>query len=135
MLIARRAAGEYAIIPNVRKIAEEHRKNRNPEDRVFLEFARLVLQKSYGWDDYERLAKQVLKIIPHPFGPPVERKTPLASAPEQPAKRKKGQRKCGVCSGVGHNSRTCPNKPNTPTMTFDDGIERLTPGYDPNPPG
>lgn len=129
--IARRAAGEYAIIPAVRRIVNEHRKNRDLDDQVFLEFASLTLQKSYKWEDYERLAKRVLAIIPHPNGKQVYH---TDAAPPQPAGKKRRTVTCGICSGKGHNARSCPAKPDAPTMTSDDGIERLTPGYDPNPP-
>lgn len=138
LLIARRAHGEYAIIPNVRKIVEAHRKNRRPEDAVFLDFARLVMRKSWDWDDYERLARAVLEVIPEPYGTPWWKKPRTepkpAGATPAPKKKKKRVIRCGICSGSGHNSRTCPNKPDTPTVTHTDGIERLSPGFDPNPP-
>jgi len=138
--IARRAAGSFAIIPAVQRIVEAHKKNRNPDDAVFLEFARLVLRKSFTWDEYERQSQLVAAIIPHPFGIPWHLKEKLepADAPEvAPTKKKKKARrvvKCGICAGEGHNARTCPSKPDTSTVTHTDGIERLSPGFDPNPP-
>jgi len=135
-LIAKRAHGSYAIIPNMRRIVDAHRKNKNPEDAPFLAFARLALKKSYAWDDYERLARAVLAIIPEPYGTPFW-KLPPKEDPEDaplPVPKAKPKRKCGICSERGHNARTCPNKPDTPTVKHTDGIERLSPGFDPNPP-
>lgn len=136
MLIARRAFGEYSIIPQVRTIVSQHRKNRNPDDQVLLEFARLVQQKSWDWKEFERLQKAVMEIIPEPYGTPWWKKPRSESKPAGTTtpKRKKRVIKCGICSGEGHNARTCPSKPNTPTVTHTDGIERLSPGFDPNPP-
>ena len=139
-LIARRAGGEYAIIPTIRNILTKHQKNRNPEDAPFLDFARLVLRKTIPWDEYMSQAKIVLDLYPEPFGPPWNKQGlegpipgpyPESEAPKKKTKKKR-QRKCGICSEPGHNARTCPQKPATPTMTSDDGIERLTPGFDPN---
>lgn len=69
-LIARRARGEYAVDSVVRKIASEHRKNRLPGDKPFLEFAWLISKKNYSWDDYGKLSREVMTIMPHPFGEP-----------------------------------------------------------------
>jgi len=139
LLIAQRAQGSYAIIPQVRRIVSAHQKNRNPEDAPFLEFARLTLRKSHAWDDYERLGRAVLAIIPEPHGTPfwkLPKPDPVEPAGEDKvrAPKQKRSRKCGICSERGHNARTCPNKPDTPTVTHTDGIERLSPGFDPNPP-
>jgi hypothetical protein len=137
VLIARRAAGEYAIIPSVERIVREHRKNRILDDQVFLEFARLATKKSYSQDEYDEKARAVLSIIPQPWGPgPKEMdQYPAETTPASSKKtRKKRIIKCGICAGEGHNARTCPNKPDTPTVKHTDGIERLSPGFDPNPP-
>jgi hypothetical protein len=129
-LIARRAAGEYAIIPAVERIVRDHKKNRNPDDQVFLDYARWALTAKWNAKDYERLATAVLAIIPEPFGPPWWKRIDETPAPTL-TKRK---RKCGLCGQPGHNARTCPDKTSGPTMTYSDGNERLTPGFDPNPP-
>ena len=125
----------------MRSVVAEHKKNRCPEDDVFLSFARLVMQTSWGWDEYECRARAVLKIIPHPHGIPWHlKKTEPAGTdeslekPVQRTDRKKRIIRCGICSASGHNARTCPNRPDTPTVTHTDGIERLSPGFDPNPP-
>jgi len=139
-LIAQRAGGSYAIIPNIRQIVQEQVKNRNPDDAVFLEFARLVIRKSFEWDEYEVQAKSILAIIPFPFGRPkplIEKIEPADDLEIAPTKKKEKARRavtCGICGGEGHNARTCPNKTDTATVTHTDGIERLSPGFDPNPP-
>jgi hypothetical protein len=92
-----------------------------------------------------RLAHAVLELVPKPFGHPWDKQPPKGPIPgpypdaKPPKKRKKKkrqkkQRKCGICSTPGHNARSCPDKPDTSTVVHDDGIERLTPGFDPNPP-
>lgn len=84
ILIARRAGGEYAVIDRIRKLVSSHRKNRNPEDEVYLSFARLSVRQSFSWDDYEEKAKAVLELIPRPW-------SPLAT-PGEPRKQKKTKR-------------------------------------------
>ena len=140
LLIARRAGGEYGVIPQIRKIAALQKKGeREDTDAIFFDFARLVLQKSWSMDEYLRLQKAVLTEIPEPRGEPFWKK-PQPAPEVEPAgtvalpKKKKRVITCGICEGVGHNARTCPAKPNTPTVTHTDGAERLTPGFDPNPP-
>jgi len=130
-LIARRASGEYAIVSRVEKIVREHKKNRDPADANLLEFARLVTKKTWSWDEYSRLQKIVLEEAPEPWGPRLRPKQPKQS--KQP-KRSKRVVRCGICGGEGHNARTCAERPDTPTVQYTDGIERLSPGFDPNPP-
>lgn len=124
-LIARRAAGEYACAPQLRKISL---KSRDPDDAVYLDFLRLVLQRSFNIEDYERLQLKVLEQHPHPFGLPPKKKT-TKSVSKQSTKR---VYKCRVCDGPGHNARGCPNKPEGPTTTDTDGFTRLSPGFDPS---
>jgi hypothetical protein len=69
-IIAQRAAGSYAIVPQLQKIIIDHRKSKSIKDMPFLEFGRLVMKKSWDRDEYERLQRAVLNIIPHPFGIP-----------------------------------------------------------------
>jgi hypothetical protein len=133
ILIARRAAGEYGVVSAVRRIVDAHKKNRNPDDAIFLEFSRLIFQKSWRNEDYERLQRSVLAVIPEPWGPPFWKREPKPE-PAGTTRKKRRIVKCGLCSGEGHNARTCPSKPSTPTATYTDGIERLAPGFDPNPP-
>ena len=133
LLIARRAAGEYGSISQVEKIVRDHKRNREPADAMFLEFAILVTKKSWPWDDYERLQKLVLTEIPEPWGP--KRQVLIPEDQEQPHQSKRRVVTCGICGGTGHNARTCPSRPDTPTVQHTDGIERLSPGFDPNPPG
>ena len=85
-LIARRAAGEYATIPQLRRLVTEHRKNRILEDQVFLEFARLALKSSWSRDDYREKSQAVLDIIPEPWGTPW---TKLEGIEVVPAKRRR----------------------------------------------
>jgi len=133
VFIARRAAGEYGIVPAVERILRANRKNRNPDDRVFLDFARLILQKRLPPAEYERLGKAILAIIPEPFGTPWWKKKPEPPKWSKPSKR---QITCRICSQPGHNARTCPDKPKDGSSTVDcaDGLTRLAPGFDPNPP-
>jgi hypothetical protein len=134
LLIARRAMGEHSIIPNVRMIVSSHRKNRTPNDQIFLEFARLTVKKSWDMDDYERLARGVLEIIPEPYGTPWWKRSQPAGT-STPTKQRRVSR-CRICSEPGHNARTCPDKPSDGSATVDcaDGLTRLAPGFDPNPP-
>jgi len=84
VLIARRAGGEYAAIPQIRKLVANHHKNRNPDDEVYLSFARLSVRKSWDWDDYEEKAQAVLAFIPHPWSPDAAPKEPK----KEPDRRK-----------------------------------------------
>ena len=134
-IIAQRAAGSYAILPRLRRLMQDHKKNRSPEDAVFLEFGALVLKKSWDWAEYERLQRLVLTEVPEPWGPQVRRKErPAGDVDEVPKPKKKRTVTCGICGGQGHNARSCSDKPDTPTITHTDGFERVKPGYDPNPP-
>jgi len=116
---------------------QEHKKNRDPDDLVFLEFGRLVLKNSWDWSDYDRMAQEILTLEPEPWGPGIYREPAVIAPP--PVRKKSGKKKrtvrCGICSGEGHNARGCPNKPDTPTVKHTDGFERLSPGFDPNPSG
>ena len=107
-----------------------------------MEFCRLVTKQTIPWDEYMRQAKIVLDLFPEPFGPPWDKKgldgpipppTRESKAPKK--KRKKRTVTCGICGEQGHNARGCSNKPDAPTVKHTDGIERLAPGFDPNPPG
>lgn len=128
-IIASRAGGSYADNAALRQIVSEHKKNKSADDAVFLAFARLVCQKSFTSVQYETLQKQVLALVPYPFGV-----LPLPKAIEEEPPKQPRRRRCGLCGTLGHNARGCPSKPDTPTMTHNDGIERLPPGFDPNPP-
>jgi len=141
LLIARRAAGEYSINFEIRQIVSGHQKNKNATDTPFLEFARLTQKSSWDDDDYERLGKVVLQEIPYPHGIPWwERPGHPAGTRETtkvPAReRKRRAITCRICSKTGHNARTCPDKPkgDSPTVDCADGLTRLAPGFDPNPP-
>lgn len=139
--IAQRAAGSYVVNAQVARISRDHKKNKEPGDQIFLEFARLVQGASFSIKEYERLQRAILSEIPHPHGTPwIEtepagsRKPPTQATVVKASRKTKGQRKCGICGLMGHNARTCSSKPDTPTVKHTDGIERLTPGFDPNPP-
>lgn len=129
-MIAMHAGG--AVIPKVERIVKAHRKNRNPDDKVFLDYANWALTQKWTKEKYIRLATAVLDIIPEPYGTPWQKRPPK----EEPLPKRTKTRTitCGICSFKGHNARGCPNKPDTPTVAHTDGIERLTPGFDPNPP-
>lgn len=150
-MIARRAGGEHAVNDVVARIVRAHKSNRDPDDEVFLDFARLIQQRSYEWDEYARLQRKVLNIISDPWGTEdvtrVRRKARVRTEPETTVpdaaivevagpdpKTKKRVVTCGICGLTGHNVRTCPNKATGPTLKYADGVERLSPGYDPNPP-
>jgi len=130
LIIAMRAHGSYGVIPAMQKIVTIHRKNRNLDDAVFLDFAKLTLKK-HEWDDYERLGRAVLAIIPEPFGAPYRAPTAEEVVEEDLAPKIKSRRTvtCSICSKSGHNAKTCPDKPNTPTVQCADGLTRLTPGF------
>ncbi len=122
------AAG--AVVSKVERIVKAHRKNRNPEDKVFLDYANWALAQGWTKEKYICLATAVLNIIPEPFGVPWQKLSPK----EDPPKKSKTRTvTCGICSFKGHNARSCPNKPDTPIIRYADGIERLSPGFDPNP--
>lgn len=124
MLIARRAAGEYACMPQLRRISL---KSRDPADAVYIDFLRLVLKRGFKIEDYERLQLRVLALHPHPFGlPPKKKSSKRTAAPKQRVY------KCRICDKPGHNARGCPNKPEGPTTTDTDGFTRLSPGFDPS---
>ena len=137
-----RAGGAYGIIPEIRKIVAKHAENTNPDDAVFLEFSRLVVKKSIKLGEYERLQLAVLEIVPRPFGMVWSKSAPPdplpGPYPESEPKKKRPKKRCivscGICGEPGHNARGCANKPDTSVVKHTDGVERLTPGFDPNPP-
>lgn len=122
LLIARRAAGEYACGPQLRKISLS---SKSPDDGPFLDFLREALKKSPKGDVYERLQRAVLRIIPEPFGP-------QRSAEQEPEPVIRRVYTCKICGQSGHNARGCPEKPDAPTVVCSDGLTRLTPGFDPS---
>jgi hypothetical protein len=117
--IACRAAGSYAVIPSIRRIVRDQAKNRTPEDQVFLDFARLILKKSFRWEDYEPKARAVLAIIPEPFGPCWSSKISNLEPPveEKPKKRRNPPRK--------NNNRNKPPKGEPPRAGGIDDLFRL----------
>lgn len=77
-LIMRRVCGEYAVIPVCRTILHDHRKNRAPEDQLYLEFLRVALAKSLDIPRYEELQHQLLELDPPAFLEPSEPPAPPA---------------------------------------------------------
>jgi hypothetical protein len=69
-IIARRAYGEYAIDEICTKIWRTHgRKNRNPDDQVYVKFLRVVYgKKAHTWDEYESAAQPIVDLHPDPWG-------------------------------------------------------------------
>jgi hypothetical protein len=93
VFIARRAAGEYAIIPAVTRIVNKNKKNRNPDDQVFLKYARWALTGRWNEADHLRLAGAVLELIPEPHGAPWWKKEGAPAVEEKPKKKRKTTRK------------------------------------------
>ena len=145
--IARYAGGAHVLTPTLRQIIEDYEGDGGADDQVFLDFGRLALQPAFKYSDYEVLQLAVLKRVPKPFGPPWDKQPPERQIPRPPQsggpvdsvdttkERKRRAVTCSICGETGHNARGCSNKPSTSTIKHMDGIERLAPGFDPNPPG
>ncbi len=86
LTIAQRAAGSYATISKLRRIVEDHKRNRDPDDAPYLEFGRLVLKQTWTWPDYERLQRGVLNLWPEPFGPQYVGGSPVEQKPKKSRK-------------------------------------------------
>lgn len=130
-IIAQRAGGCYSIVPALRRIKTKHTANRNKDDRVYLQFISVCLNKRFDEENYERLQRQILNKHPYPFGYyALDKNETKTEAKTQKPKR---QRKCGLCGKAGHNSRSCKKQTGEAILKYKDGFPRLAPGYDPNP--
>lgn len=126
-MVCRRAMGEYAIIGACRRILTSHKKSdRDPKDKLYYEFLEVALAKTIKWARYEKLQKQILERHPPRTPPPLDQ-----PRTKQKPEKVKGVRRCKICGTPGHNARTCPEKEGKKTLEYDDGFERLAPGYDP----
>ena len=122
--VARRAAGSYAVLPRLQRIAVQHRKSRDPDDLIYLEFIQIASKGSISTKSvtrYEELQREISRLNPDPFG----------MAGYKRGEKPKKQRKCGICENPGHTARKCPNKTKK-AIVNDDGIPRLAPGWDPS---
>jgi len=115
--IACRAGGSYAVIPSIRRILQKQSKDHTPEDQVFLDFARLILEQSFVWDEYEAKARAVLELVPEPFGPCWTYKASDPPVEKEPEKRRDPPRK--------QNSGEKPPKGKPPRAAGIDDLFRL----------
>ena len=125
LVIAKRAAGSYAILPRLQSILFEQRKNKDPNDSVYLDFAKLASKgpvSTKNLEEYRRLQKEILQLHPDPYGAGLGLDRP---------KKSKNRRKCSICKKTDHTARKCPDK-SKKAIVSDDGLPRLTPGWDPS---
>lgn len=121
-MIAGRAYGSYASIPKLKVLLSKHnRKNRHAGDLIYLEFLRCALSKrDVEWDEYTRLARRVTAM--HPIRQIISESDPVV--------REKVIR-CRTCNEPGHTARRCPERP-AEAVSIDNGVPRLTAGWDPS---
>jgi hypothetical protein len=96
ILIARRAGGEYAVNVPVTAIWRKHnRKNRSPDDKIYLDFMRVIHKKSHTWEEYEKVVRPVIEAHPDPLGMDAYRRAREAKAAkqDQPRRRKRQAKK------------------------------------------
>jgi len=133
ILVAQRAAGSYA---GIRRLDSIMRSNKLPsiDDKLYIDFIKIAGNGSpskINLELYEKLQAQILALHPRPHGIPFwMRPDPVEGEIAQGVSKVK-RNKCKVCNKKGHNARTCPNKSKKAIVTMNDGLPRLTPGWDP----